>query len=167
MSIFLVRAVFEAQLMSYGLKHACNSLSKITFVRTYTHNLKTTGCIRTFYIWNVCSTIEDAYFWVRVACKIQLVSYGSKHASESFSDTLFARTCTQLGTYLSYMDVLHIEWLLDYWRHFFVWFVELHKRSDGRAMTPDTHQWFYGTTLLWVPYKPIHTSLFGAQLLYV
>ena len=31
------------------------------FVRTYIHNSKTTGCIRTFYLSNNCSTIGDDF----------------------------------------------------------------------------------------------------------
>ena len=37
---------------------------------------------------------EMTIFWVRAACEIQLVSYGSKHASQSLSDTPFVRIST-------------------------------------------------------------------------
>ena len=61
-SIILVRAVCEIQSASYGFKHASKQLCGMSFVRTYTLNLKTTGCMWTFYILNDCSTIADIYF---------------------------------------------------------------------------------------------------------
>ena len=45
MSIFLIRAACEIQWLSYGFKHTSQSLSPTPFVRTYMHNLRTTGCI--------------------------------------------------------------------------------------------------------------------------
>ena len=48
MFVFCFRAACELRLVSY--------------VCTYAHNFKTTGCIWTFYISNNCSTIGDVYF---------------------------------------------------------------------------------------------------------
>ena len=65
-SLFLVRAACELRSMRYGSKHASRSLScmPFNFVRTYTHNSKTKGRIRTFYLTNDCSTIGKIYFLV-------------------------------------------------------------------------------------------------------
>ena len=59
------------------------------FVRTYTHNSKTTGCMWTFYISNDCSTIEMSIICIRAGCAIPGVSYTSKHASQSVSNNPF------------------------------------------------------------------------------
>ena len=63
--IFLdwVKAACELRSMNYGSKHASQSLSDTPLCACYTHNLKTTSCIRTVYMYilNDCSTIGDAY----------------------------------------------------------------------------------------------------------
>ena len=61
------------------------------FVLTDMLNLKTTGCVWTFYISKSCSTIGDLYFCARTACKTHLASYGSKHVLQFFYTT-FVRT---------------------------------------------------------------------------
>ena len=43
MSIFCVRAVCAIPVVSYGSKHALQSLSNKPFVRTYMYNLNTSG----------------------------------------------------------------------------------------------------------------------------
>ena len=40
-------------------KHTSQSLSNMPVARTFRHNLRTMGCIWTFYISNNCSTIKD------------------------------------------------------------------------------------------------------------
>ena len=48
-------------------------------------------------ILNDCSITGDVYSCVRVGCKLQLGSYGSKHALKCLSDKLFVRTyCTHI-----------------------------------------------------------------------
>ena len=63
----------------------------------------------------------------------------------------------------SYMDILHFEQLLYYWRHTLCGF-ELDQRSDWRATAPDMHQLFSDTTLSCIYFKPVHALLFVAQL---
>ena len=60
-------------------------------------------------------------FWVRVVFEIRVASYGSQtHIAVSFVIRHpFVRTSThKLKTTDRYVDVLRIEWLLYYWRHF-------------------------------------------------
>ena len=59
--LFLVRAACYVRSMSYGPKHMLQWFSICHFVHNYTHNFKTKGCIRTFYLWKDCSTIKDIY----------------------------------------------------------------------------------------------------------
>ena len=56
MSIVCVRPGYEIQLVSYGFKHALQSLSNQLCAHT---RLKTTGCISTFCVLIDCSTIKD------------------------------------------------------------------------------------------------------------
>ena len=83
-------------------------------------------------------------FCIRVGCEIRLV--GSKHTSQSLSDKPFVHTYTQLENYGSYMDVVHIEQLLDYWRHS-LYGLELHKRFDCKARATDLLWLLSDTTL--------------------
>ena len=59
MSIFCVKAGCKIWLVSYGSKHASQSLSDKPLAHTYTHNLKTTGDTWTFSTLNNCPTIKD------------------------------------------------------------------------------------------------------------
>ena len=59
-SVFWVRTVCEIWYVSYESKQARQPL--LTFMPTYTCNLKTTGRIWMLYILNDCCTIEDFYF---------------------------------------------------------------------------------------------------------
>ena len=53
----------QLKLPSYGSKDASPSLFLIHhFVHTYMQNSRTTGCIRTFHLFNDCSTIRDINF---------------------------------------------------------------------------------------------------------
>ena len=79
-SIFCVRAGFEIQLVSYGSKHASQSLSSKPFVRTCTHNLKTTGHIWMSAYQTTALLLETFLVLFRVAWEIrQLESYGLRH----------------------------------------------------------------------------------------
>ena len=51
---------------------------------------------------------------------------------------LCVRPCITWKLYRSYMDVLHIERLVYYWRHS-LYGLELHERSNWRATAPYTH----------------------------
>ena len=79
---------------------------------------------------------ETFIFWVRASCEIWLVSYGSKHALQCFSDKPFVSIFTQLKKYRSYIDVQHLEWLLYYQRHSLCG-LELHKRFKWSATCPE------------------------------
>ena len=62
--LFLVRATCERRSVSYAPNYTSPTLFSICmhhFVRTYTHNSKTKGRIRTLYVSNDCSTIGDIY----------------------------------------------------------------------------------------------------------
>ena len=135
---------------------------------TYTRNLKTTGCIWTFYTLKDCSiyyhrclfsllepdlkttgcictfyTLKDCSIYYH-RCLFSLLKpdvngeLWSKHASQSFSDKPFVRTYTK--------NVQHIERLL-YCRRRSLCALELHERSNLRTMTSDTHWLFSDTTL--------------------
>ena len=56
--------------------------------------------------------------------------------------------------------------LLLYYRRHSLYDLELHERSNWRAITPEMHQSFLDTTLSCVYCKPVHTSppVFHAQL---
>ena len=58
---FLVRAAHELRSKSYGPKHASWWFPVHHFVHNYTHNSKTKGGIRTFYLSSDCSTIRYIY----------------------------------------------------------------------------------------------------------
>ena len=77
MSIFRVIIKCEIQLVSYGSKHASQSLSNKPFVHTHMYNFQTTGhtCIWTITcsISNHCSTIRD------IPCVVY--SCGPRHPS--------------------------------------------------------------------------------------
>ena len=72
---------------SYGSKHTSKQLWIRRFGSTFTHNSKTTGCMRTFYVSNYCPTICKMYiFCVRGGLKILIASNAFKHPSQSLSD---------------------------------------------------------------------------------
>ena len=106
----------------------------------------------------ICTEIFN--FLVRTACEPRLVSYCSKHTSQSFSDMPLLCTYTQLENYRSYMDVLHvhvhIKQLLYYRRHSFCGL-----RSDCRVTAPDTHGdllWYNIVCVLHVQALYIHPN---------
>ena len=59
--LFLVRAACMLRSTSYGPNMRCNCFSVHHFVGNYTHNSITQGGIRTFYLSNDCSNIENIY----------------------------------------------------------------------------------------------------------
>ena len=63
MYIFCVRAGCEIRMAIYASKHASESPSYKPFVITYTHNLKSTGPIRTFCISNDSSSLQRHSLW--------------------------------------------------------------------------------------------------------
>ena len=98
-------------------------------------------CVASTY-WTT-ALLSEVFFLVRAACKIRLVSFGSKHALQSLSNMPFVctymYTCTLKTTQLTYtVDVLHIKWQLYYWRYYLCG-LELHEKSKWRAMAPDMH----------------------------
>ena len=60
--LILVRAECELRSTSYDPKHALRWLPVRHLVRNYTHNSISKGGIRTFYLFNDCSTIGDIYY---------------------------------------------------------------------------------------------------------
>ena len=59
--LFLVRTACELRSTNSGPKHASRWLFYMPFLCNYTHNSKTKGGIRTFYLLNDCFTIEHIY----------------------------------------------------------------------------------------------------------
>ena len=97
--------------------------------------------------WMTTLLLEMSIFCVRAGCKIQLMSYGSKHALQCLSDKQIVHTWTHnMKTAGHIMDVPFIKRMLYYQRHSLC-ALELHERSYWRAMAPDTHQSFSDTTL--------------------
>ena len=60
LSILWVRAAYNLWLLSYGSKHTLQSLSNMSFVHIFMHNLKTTG-----RIWMFDCHISNNYFTIR------------------------------------------------------------------------------------------------------
>ena len=59
--LFLVMAACKLRWTSYGPKHVLRWFPRCLFVCNYTHNFKTKGHIRMFYLLYDCSTIRDTY----------------------------------------------------------------------------------------------------------
>ena len=80
MSIFCVETGCKIRFLSYGSQHSSQFLSDKHFVRPYTHNLKNTG--HTWYsaYQTTALLFETFLVWFRVAWKVQLESYGHRHA---------------------------------------------------------------------------------------
>ena len=101
------------------------------FVRNYTHNSKTKGSTRTFYLSNDCSTIGDTYsfgleLYVRYHWQVMDPNKDRNH----FAICRFMR-CG--------IDVLHVESLLYYHRCLFS-VLELDSKYKGRVTLPNTHR---------------------------
>ena len=78
-------------------------------------------------------------FWVRAVCETQWSSYGSKHATQPLSDTTISASLhSWLKNYWSYMDILHIDWLLNY-RICLFSVLELDVRYSWWVMAPNAH----------------------------
>ena len=107
------------------------------FVHNYKHNSKTKDRIRRFYLLNDCSAVKDVHSLA--VCEIWSASYGSKHALQPLSNKAF---CVYLHkwieNYRSCVDVLHVEWLLYYWRCLFS-VLELDVRYEWWFMPPNTY----------------------------
>ena len=71
-----------------------NLFSMRHFGCTYTHNLKLQVVYRRSTYWMTALLWEMSMFCVRAGCEIRLVSYSSKHASQSLSNKPFVRTYT-------------------------------------------------------------------------
>ena len=67
----------------------CSPFSVCHFVHTYTHNLKIRSRIWTFHISNDTLLSDIFLCWVRAACKLRLLRYGTKQASQSLSNMPF------------------------------------------------------------------------------
>ena len=93
---------------------------------------------------------EMSILCVRGGCKILMVTYAFKSATQSHSDKLFF-ACTvyldiKLENFNSHVDIQHIEQLLYHRRHSLC-YSDLHQRSNWRATAQDTHQSFSDMTL--------------------
>ena len=73
------------------------------FVRTYTCNSKTTGCMWMFYISNDALLSKMSIFCVTAGLKIQMARYICKHASQSLFHKPFLRIHV-------YSALRHITW---------------------------------------------------------
>ena len=81
MSIFCVRTECEIWLVSYGSKHALQSVSDKPFVCTYMHNLKLQVIHGCSAYQTTALLFETFFVWFRVASEILLDSYGPRHTS--------------------------------------------------------------------------------------
>ena len=67
-----------------------HNLFPIHFMHAYTHNTKSPGHIRMFYMSKMTAPLSKmSIFCVRAECEIWFSSYGSKHAAHSFSGMPF------------------------------------------------------------------------------
>ena len=82
MSLFGGRVACKVQSVTAPNMHH-SILSIHHFVRTYTHNMKSTSSIKMFYI------SKMSLFGGRAACKVHSVNDGSKHTLQSLSNTSF------------------------------------------------------------------------------
>ena len=105
------RAVCKLRLASYGSKHTSQSLSETLFCAYLTHNSKTTGHIRTFYMYlsDDCSTVGRMYFVVRAVCEIWAMSYGSNHTLQRFPLQHFVHTYTHNSKATGYIWTFYIS----------------------------------------------------------
>ena len=86
MSIVCVRTECYIGLVSYGSKHAWESLFNKPFSHTCTHNLKTTGHVWMFCVSDDWSMIEDI-LCVLYSCMRDLTGKVAPSTHQSFSDT--------------------------------------------------------------------------------
>ena len=115
--LFLCDRWMWAKIDEFWLQTRISLFPMHHFVHTYTYNSKTKVCIMMFDLSNNCSTIRDIYFWfradgcstyqttalqlemsifcVRARCEVQLLSYGSKHVSQSLSHKPFVGASTR------------------------------------------------------------------------
>ena len=86
-------------------------------------------------------------FCVRAGCKIQMVSYGFKHTSQSFFDKLFVHILTRITWKLGVINGHQTYQMTAILSKIFLCGLELHERSNWRATALDTHQAFSDTTV--------------------
>ena len=146
--IYWVRDVCKMWSMSYGFKHASQPLCDTKFC-TYSHNSKITGHIWTLYILNAAllSDQEMSIFCVRAGFKMQLMSYGSKHGSQSVSNKQFVRILAIKTWKLQVIygrSSYRTTALLS--ETFLVCLIELHERSYQRATVPHMDHSFSDAT---------------------
>ena len=151
---------------SYGSKtriETSNWYDNLCVLRRITQKLRVIYGCSTY--WTTALLSEMFIFCVRVGCVIQLVSYGSKHASQSLYHKPFVRTVLQritwklqviYGCSAYQMTVLLSETFLVWFR--VAWEIRL-----------ESYGFRHSLVILWynivcVYHKPIHTSLFGVQL---
>ena len=135
----------------------------MTFVCTYTGNSKTTGHIRMFYIIEWLLYYRKCLFFMlelNIRYNWQIMAPNT-HRRFFFSKP-FVSLHAQLENYRLYMDGQHIEWLL-YYQTFLVWF------TVARETQLESYCPWHALVVLWynivrIYCKPVHTSLFSAQL---
>ena len=148
--------------MCFWVRTVCNIHSSIgelwcqTYITTpFRYDIL---CILTLIVWKLqvvygTSTyqmtallLEMPIFWVRRACEIQLVRYGSKHASQSLSDKPFCiLTCVTWRLQVVYEHSAYQTTALVL--STFPCVVYSCMRPHWRATAPDMHRSFSGTTL--------------------
>ena len=91
------------------------------FLRTYTRNSKTTGCMRTFYISKDCFTITDVYILLEPHSRYKWrVTPPNTHRSLFLISHFYTYTVfldALFENFRSYVNVQHIARLLHYQRH--------------------------------------------------
>ena len=102
MSIFCVRAGCKKGLVSYGSKHALQSLSDKPFVHTYITHLtwKLQVVPRHSTHWTTAQLSETFVVWYRDAWEIWPESYGPRHALVVFWYNIVCVFCKPIHTLL-------------------------------------------------------------------
>ena len=149
--------------MSYGSKHISQPFSDMTFVHTYTRNLKTIHRIQTLYILNVCSTIRDVYFLLELDARYEW-RVMAPNIHHSFFPISHLRVLTHITWKLQVLygcSAYQITALLR--KTFLVWF------RVAREIQLESYGPRHTSVVLWckivcVYCQPLYTALFGAQL---
>ena len=134
----------------------------MTFVHTYSSNLKTTWCIHALYVLNDCSTVGDicflCYSWMRdKAGELWLQTLIAFLSDKQFVCCMYKlKTIGYIWTFRLSSDCSTIG-------HILVWFsfvTDIQLESYDSKHT-SVFLWY---KLVCVYCKPIYTSLFGAQM---
>ena len=125
--------------MSYGSKQTSRSIFYKPFC-AYLHNSKTKGHVRTFYLLKDCSTVGDIYFLGHSCIQDSMVELWIQVCiTASFRKNVSCiLSLITWKLYRSYLGLLHIEWLLCYWKCIFS-VLKLDARYNWWVMSPNTH----------------------------